>query len=143
MFTRKGRSGGQPLPYTLDNYQAETTEIRTISELDELASMCGYEESISPNKKNELTIKEELAHYIYSINESENSFSEYWKQKQKIIPLLSSQVRKYCAIPASSVASESSFSIANYIQRKERSSLSSRNSRYSIILKQMSKVKIN
>jgi hypothetical protein len=43
-------------------------------------------------------------------------------------------------IQASSVASESAFSIANYIQRKERSSLSAENLRYSIFLREMAKI---
>ena len=49
--------------------------------------------------------------------------------------MLASAVRKYCIIPASSVAVESAFSEANFIQRKERSSLSSKNLRYTLVLK--------
>jgi hypothetical protein len=42
---------------------------------------------------------------------------------------------KYCIVPSSSVAVESSFSDANFLQRKERSSLPSKNLRYSSVLK--------
>ena len=49
--------------------------------------------------------------------------------------MLASLVRKYLIIPASSVSSESAFSVANFIQRKERSTLSSKALKKSIILK--------
>jgi hypothetical protein len=49
--------------------------------------------------------------------------------------MLASAVRKYCIIPASSIAVESAFSEANFIQRKERSSLSSKNLRFTLVLK--------
>ena len=39
-------------------------------------------------------------------------------------------------IQASSVASESAFSIANYVKRKERSALSAENLRYSMFLRE-------
>jgi hypothetical protein len=44
-------------------------------------------------------------------------------------------VRKYCIIPSSSVPSESAFSVANFIQRKERNSLSSKCIKYSMVLR--------
>ena len=83
----------------------------------------------------EKRIQDELHFYKKQIESNELSFSDFWKKNCSGIPLLSSAVRKYCIIPASSVAVESSFSEANFIQRKERSSLSSKNLRYSIILK--------
>jgi len=45
-------------------------------------------------------------------------------------------VKYYSIILAFSVSDESSFSKANFLQRKERSSLSSENLRYTMILKQ-------
>ena len=51
------------------------------------------------------------------------------------MPLLSKLVRNYCITHASSVPSDSAFSMANYIQRKQRSSLSSKQLRYQMLLK--------
>ena len=54
--------------------------------------------------------------------------------------MLSSLVKKYCIISASSVPSESDFSIGNFIQRKERSSLSAEMLKYSILLRETFKI---
>ena len=51
------------------------------------------------------------------------------------IPQLALLAKKLNIISASSVPSESQFSIAGYINRKERSSLSTANFRYSMCLK--------
>jgi aminopeptidase C len=61
--------------------------------------------------------------------------SSFWKKNCTQLPLLASLVRKYLIIPASSVSSESSFSVANFIQRKERSALSSKSFKQAIILR--------
>ena len=112
--------------------QTNNIENKAADELELLAEMCGY--NASPQKKTKtLTIKEEIG--SYSSSKKDLDFSSFWLAKSNELPLLASFVRKYCAIPASSVASESAFSIANYVQRKERSSLSSKNLRYSMILR--------
>ena len=49
--------------------------------------------------------------------------------------MLASAVRKYCIIPATSVAVELDFSEANFFQRKEKGRLSSRNLKYTLVLK--------
>ncbi len=67
----------------------------------------------------EKRIQDELLFYKKQIESNELSFSDFWKKNCACIPLLSSAVRKYCIIPASSVAVESAFSEANFIQRKE------------------------
>ena len=78
---------------------------------------------------------------IYIISKGQYAdVSAYWRDHERKLPKLSSLVRKYGMIQASSVASESAFSIANYIQRKERSSLSAKNLRYSIFLRDMPKI---
>ena len=93
------------------------------------------------------TIREEVAFYLTCLNDSrtrgdaENKFSEFWLKNGKNIPLLASLVRKYSFIPASSVASESAFSVAGYVNRKERSSLSSDNLTYSMLLRDYNKIK--
>lgn len=58
----------------------------------------------------------------------------------KTMPAICQNVRKYCIIQASSVSVESSFSEANFIQRKERNSLSSKTLRYSITLKSAKRI---
>ncbi|CAF3321825.1 unnamed protein product [Rotaria sp. Silwood2] len=82
------------------------------------------------------TIHQEIGYYISSI-EKETDFQEYWNKNQNYLPILSRMVRHYCIITITSVASESAFSIAGYIQRKHRSSLSARTLRYSMILQNL------
>jgi hypothetical protein len=52
-------------------------------------------------------------------------------------------VRHYCIMPMTSVASESAFSMAGYIQRKHRSSLSATTLRYSMLLRNLEPHHIN
>ena len=93
------------------------------------------------------TIREEVAYYLTCLNdvransEATVSFNEFWYKNEKKMPLLASLVRKYSFIPASSVASESAFSVAGYVNRKELSNLSSRNLTYSMLLRDFSKIK--
>ena len=62
------------------------------------------------------------------------SFKRYWSTR-KDSPLLASIVRATSITPATSVPSESAFSIANYLQSKERSSLSAANLRMTMLLR--------
>jgi hypothetical protein len=64
----------------------------------------------------------------------------FWRINQDLLPMLSFLVRRFCIIPASSVPSESASSVANFIQRKERSALSASQLRYSIMLRDEAKV---
>ena len=91
-----------------------------------------YKRAIKPIDK---AIKDELNYYKKEISINKLDFSNFWKKHSTSLPLSASNVRKFCIIPASSVASESSFSEANLIQRKERSSLSSKNLSFSIVIK--------
>lgn len=81
-----------------------------------------------------LSIKEELSMYMSTYKQS-NDFESFWNQKQKLLPTLSLFVRRYNIIPATSVASESAFSVAGYVQRKQRASLSPTTLRYLMLLK--------
>ncbi|CAF1233944.1 unnamed protein product [Rotaria magnacalcarata] len=63
------------------------------------------------------------------------SFQEFWSSYEMELPRLAALVRAYNIRPASSVASESLFSIAGYVQRKQRSSLASNTLRYSMVLR--------
>ena len=53
---------------------------------------------------------------------------------------MSAVVKEVCIIMATSCASESAFSVAGYLQRKARSSLSSKALRYSILTKEAPKI---
>jgi hypothetical protein len=90
---------------------------------------------LSTPKPADKEIQEELNYFKKEISNNTLDFSNFWKKHATYLPMLASEVRKVCIIAASSVASESSFSEANFIQRKERSSLSSKSLRFSMILK--------
>ncbi len=108
-------------------------------EINDFNNICGVTITKSKDLIKILSTKEELAIYISSKGQYAD-VSAYWRDHEQKLPKLSSLVRKYGMIQASSVASESAFSIANYIQRKERSSLSAENLRYSIFLREMPKI---
>ena len=99
--------------------------------------MCGVVAREETSKEKNLNIKQELV-IFNQIRECGQSWTlqDFWQQNGKKMPLLSRVVREYCVSPASSVGPEASFSVANYINRKERSSLSSRNLRYSMLLRE-------
>ena len=81
-----------------------------------------------------LSLKEEFSMYMSTYKQSKD-FEAFWNQKQHMLPILTSFVRRYSVIPATSVASESAFSVAGCVHRKQRSSLSSTTLRYLMLLK--------
>ena len=70
-----------------------------------------------------------------SFIKKESNFENFWFNLHSEIPKLANLTKKYNAISASSVPSESAFSVANYIQRKQRSNLSPNSLKYSMVLK--------
>ena len=100
--------------------------------LDKFAEMC-Y--SLNEPDTNEINLDHELNIYLSTCDQV-NDFSKYWQIFSKKLPILTAFVKRLSIASASSVPSESAFSIANYIQRKERSALSSKQLRYSMILRQ-------
>ena len=119
---------------------SSTSKEKRTNEIEDFANSCGFrveEEALTRNK--EFTLKQELAFYLTSRHENSLDISSYWRNNGSKLPLLASLVRKYCILQATSVASESRFSIANYVGRKERASLSSRNLRFSMILREKPK----
>ncbi|CAF4788840.1 unnamed protein product, partial [Rotaria sp. Silwood2] len=70
-------------------------------------------------------------------------FQEYWNKIQHYLPILTRMVRHFCIMPITSVASESAFSMAGCIQRKQRSSLSATTLRYSMLLRNLEVHHIN
>ncbi|CAF3586880.1 unnamed protein product [Rotaria socialis] len=113
--------------------------------IDSLFSLCGISSSSDqtlPGKK-VWSIDEEIGFYMSSINISKKiKFSHYWSDYEHRLPLMSGVVRRVSIIPASSVPCESTFSIAGYIRRKERCSLSANAIRYSLVLKDSHKLEL-
>ena len=86
-------------------------------------------------KPKALTLKQEFSLYV-STSKPMEDFQTYWNEKQSALPILSSYARRYNCIPTTSVASESAFSVAGYIDRKQRASLSTTTLRYLMLLKE-------
>ena len=103
--------------------------------LNEFEMICGINSEKNLGNKKPFTMKEEIAYNISTRSQYELNRSKYWQENTKMLPLLTSLVKRFCIIPATSVPSESAFSIANFIQRNERSSLSAETLKYSIILR--------
>lgn len=84
--------------------------------------------------KKTLTIQQELAK-LASIPKDEYDSATFWREYSASMPTLSILARKYLAISATSVPSESAFSVSNYVLRKNRLALTSRNVKYTMFLK--------
>ncbi|CAM4807921.1 unnamed protein product, partial [Rotaria magnacalcarata] len=111
--------------------------------IDSLFSLCGIAVSSVPTSSIQKTwsINEEIGFYISSVNtDKQLMFASFWFNQEKRLPLMSSVVRRINIIPASSVPCESTFSVAGYIRRKERCSLSPQAIRYSMVLKDRHKL---
>lgn len=116
-----------------------TTTTRKVDPLQKLAAICHRVSSstTSTTTNRTVTIDEELSEYIKAA-QSANNFQKFWSDHDKYLPRLSTLVRRINAIPSTSVASESLFSVASYLNRKHRSSLSSQTLRYLLVLKDRS-----
>ncbi|CAF1514723.1 unnamed protein product, partial [Didymodactylos carnosus] len=103
---------------------------------DNLSVLCGVKRSngtLRLANKKQLTIDEELCHYVKAV-QSATDFRQFWLDNELSLPRLAHLVHQYNAVPATSVASESSFSVAGYICRKQRTSLSPKAVQYSMDL---------
>ncbi|CAF2950094.1 unnamed protein product [Rotaria sp. Silwood2] len=86
------------------------------------------------NNSRKWTVKEEICYYLSTVSENQ-TFSQYWNNNKTRLPILSSIVRRYNIISATSISSESAFSISGFIQGKHRASLAPEMLRYSMILR--------
>ena len=68
-------------------------------------------------------------------NKTNQTFSQFWSAHRSLFPRLVTLVHRYCLVTATSVSSESAFSITGFIARKQRASLSSRALRHLLVLK--------
>ena len=81
-----------------------------------------------------MTLDEEISAYVEAAR-SANNFQSFWISHEKSLPRLAQLVRRTHIIPATSVASEALFSVASFLNRKQRCALSSRTLRYLLVLK--------
>ena len=118
--------------------RADTTQQHSTDPIDLFLAECGLAMSRSTtgsmSSPRSRSMKEELGMYTGAAD-SGDSFERFWSEYQFNMPGLSSLVRAYNVRPATSVASESLFSVAGYVQRKQRSSLAPETLRYSLILR--------
>lgn len=105
--------------------------------IDYLLGICLVDKPPVPktiHKTIKWTIQQELGYYATTATPKQ-TLESYWETNQHKMPILVSLVRRFCISPATSVASEASFSKANYVQRKQRSSLSPINLCYTMVLR--------
>lgn len=117
---------------------AAPTRTKTQTALQSFFNKCEYSlssEEFPSNEVTALTIQQEIATYTSSTKESAD-FEQYWKKHHRQLPRLAGLARRFCIMTATSVASECAFSIAGYVQRKQRSSLSPAALRYSMVLRE-------
>ena len=112
------------------NLQSKSTAM-----LKKFLTKCGVNSNADAGDlRRSLTIQQELARMV-SLSKDNQDFSLFWQQHHSTMPLLAVQASKYLAISATSVPSESAFSISSYVLRKNRLSLTSKNLKYSMFLK--------
>lgn len=113
--------------------------------IENLFCLCGVESTsiLSPSSTTVWSIEEEIGFYVSFVNRDEKvTLAPFWTDHESRLPMMSTVVRRINIIPASSVPCESTFSVAGYIRRKQRSSLSSTALRYSIVLKDSHKLEL-
>ena len=135
-FTAKNKTN---MPTTQSVFSRNDSN-KKLNVFERFALECGNEIDLSEKNYKSLTIKDEISLYNTSIIQPKK-FRIFWQSHEKQLPLMASYAREICISTATSVPSESSFSIANYVQRKERSNLSSYNLRYSMVLRDYWKLK--
>ena len=113
----------------------QATAVTTkLNALQKLAALCGRTLPMSTITRPTMTLDEEISSYIKSAISVEN-FKDFWMKNGKRFPRLANLVRTVNIIPAASISSEALFSVAGYISRKQRLSLSSKTIRYLLVLK--------
>ncbi|CAF0975832.1 unnamed protein product [Rotaria sordida] len=111
-----------------------TTVPSKLSALERLAAVCGQLVSSPTTNRRTMTLDEEISRYIQLAKLADN-FQQFCATYSEQLPRLTYLVRRVCVIPATSIPSESLFSTASFIHRKQRSSLSSKTLRQLLVLK--------
>lgn len=91
--------------------------------------------SIAKQVTEEIKSYRKLAMQFVSVFNDNHNPLEFWKQNQLALPYLTPLAKKYLSTPATSIKSESAFSISAYYGRKQRAQLSSTNLSFSVLLK--------
>jgi hypothetical protein len=110
---------------------------KMVDPLDDFLQECGLIDSTSlttTNSRRRRTAKEEIAFYVDRV-QGQKSFEKFWCRYKNDLPGMTNLVRAYNMRPATSVASERLFSIANYVQRKHRASLAPKTLKYTMVLR--------
>lgn len=122
------------LPASVQSSSGHVDQTKITNKFDLFTRLCGLSGPMNRTVGKILTIDEEISHYVKAVQAGDD-FQAFWCQYRKKFTRLSSIVRRINVIPATSVPSEAAFSIAGYINRKQRSSLSPMSIRYSMVLK--------
>jgi hypothetical protein len=101
---------------------------------DRLKIMVGMSINVKPSKS--LTVEDELILFTQAIQSYKGDFASFWLQYKERFSRLYHVALRVNIIPATSVPSESIFSIAGYVARKQRTSLSSKSLRHLMVLKE-------
>ena len=135
IFKKLNNSALRPTTMSpLPSLQATTPPTTKMTPLQKLAAICGRQSATSTTAASTITLDEEISMYV-NATLSTNDFQQFWIEHGKQLPRLANLVRRVNIIPATSVSSEALFSVATFLQRKQRSSLSSQTLRYLLVLK--------
>ncbi len=139
---RRSLRPGNPLSNESLSNQNNAEEIEDGDPFENFMST--LEQSSSRTKTRSKTIIEEIISFEAKLlsfpQRSEDLFKKFWKLAENELPLLYKLSIKFNTFCSGSVPSESSFSVAGYQQRKERSSLDSKTLRFEMIARQIDKL---
>lgn len=127
----------QPTAPSTSSYT--TSSLSTLTLTERLMTMVGMATATAPTVRS-LAVEDELTLFIQSIQLFKGDFSSFWTIHCNRFPRLFRVAQRVNIVPATSVASESIFSIAGFIARKQRSSLTSTSLRYLMVLKESNRL---
>jgi hypothetical protein len=108
----------------------------TVSKKENAKQLMNRLAGVGTNQLNAKPMSVDVEVALFSNTTKTNqTFSQFWSTHRQSFPRLVTLVHRYCLVPATSVSSESAFSIAGFIARKQRSSLSSSSLRHLLVLK--------
>ena len=105
---------------------------------DKLKMMVGMSTNVKPSRS--LSPEDELILFTQVIQSFKGDFSSFWIQYRERFSCLYKVAQRVNIITATSVPSESIFSIAGYVARKQRTSLSSTSLRHLMVLKESHRI---
>ncbi|CAF4265118.1 unnamed protein product, partial [Rotaria magnacalcarata] len=127
-------------PRNTTNQSTSTINVHTQTKNDKNNRLTKFLKSVDKDVHNQndsvKTIGEEILLYgsLCRKNPTIDGIT-FWKAHGEQLPLLKGMAAVYLSTPATSVPSESAFSLSAYVGRKERARLSPENLSYSVFLK--------